>query len=455
MNGSTVPETTTIATDVLIVGAGLAGLYAARLLHRAGLTITVLDARDRVGGRVSSHRLADGTYIDLGAQWIGPGQRRIYALAREFGLATIETHTQGDALVEMNRRLRRASGGTPPLSWLAGLDALQFSWRINRIANKLSITEPWTYPEARRLDSISFTVWLQANTFSEEARIYWRYIVEAGMCVSADDLSPLEVLQQVASIGGLGPLETAEQEFFEGGAQAIAQRLADELDDCLRLRTPVRALHHDHQSIRAITEQGEFWARRVILALPPQLIAEIVFEPDFPRQPCQQGRSLLLGQVIKNVVVYDHAWWRAVGLSGTATTPDGPIDFFVDTSNRSGRPGVLVALATGSRVEILRRMHHDARESAVLAHIQRLFGEAPSPPRYFFSKDWTSDPWSRGGYASHRAIGDWTDRKNRLTAPCGPIHFAGSETADEWRSYMEGALQSAERASAEVTDSLC
>lgn len=448
--------TTATLTDVLVVGAGLAGLYAARLLRHAGLTVAVLEARDRVGGRAWSHRLADRSYVDLGAQWIGPGQQRMYALAREFGLATIVTHTQGDAVVEVDGRLRRTMGVTPPISWSAKLDALQFSWRLRRIVNQLSATEPWRYPGARRLDSASFAAWLKANTLSEEARLYWRYLVESGMCAGSEEFAPLEVLQQIASIGGLEPLETAEQVFFEGGAQTIAQRLAGELRDCVHLLAPVRVLRDDGQSVRAITEQGEFHGQRVILAVPPQLIGTmtILFDDVRSRQPHRQHGNLVLGQVIKNIVVYDRAWWRDAGLSGTASTPGGPISFLVDSSKSFGQPGVLIALATGPHAAMLGQMDGETRKAAVLSHIRRLLGEAPSPPRDFFSTDWMSEPWSRGGYASRRAIGGWTDHKDVLIAPCGPIHFAGTETATEWRSYMEGALQSAERASAEVIDAL-
>ena len=450
-------------TDVLVVGAGLSGLYAAKLLKQAGLSVAVLEARDRVGGRVLSQRLADGTIVDLGAQWIGFGQKRMSALAQQYNLKTIVTHTQGDSIIKigdlaeseaLRDRLQRISGKMPPMSWLGKLDLLQIGWRIDRSANKLSVTEPWRHPQAEQLDSISFKDWLKKNTFSQEAREYWGYLAESGMCNSSDKFSPLEVFQQIASIGGLGQLETAEYEFFAGGAQMIAQKIARELGSCVHLLAPVRSLKSEGQLVRAITDRGEFYGKRVILALPPQLIETISFDSKFTEQLAQRPKNLLLGQVIKNIIVYECAWWRDFGLSGTANTPNEPIEFLTDSSHKAGEPGILVAFASGTHAVSLSQTDSETRKTLILSHIQKVLGEAPVPLKYFFSMDWISEPWSCGGYASRRAIGGWVNWQNTLAKPCDPIHFAGTETATEWRSYIEGALQSAERASAEVISAL-
>ena len=435
------------AADVLVVGAGLAGLYAARLLRRAGVSAIVLEARDRVGGRTWSQRLADGSVVDRGAQWIGPGQRRMDALARELGLATVATYTRGDMVVDVDGRPRRVPGATPPLSWTAWLDTLQLGLRAACHARSLPVAEPWRHPRARQLDGQSFASWIAENACMEEARFYWRHLVESGTCAGAGEVSALEVLQQLGTVGGMGKLATAEHAFFAAGAQSIAQRLADELGDAVHLRAAVRTLEPDGARVRATTGQGAFRGRRVILAIPPQLVDAMSIEAVAPGR---RRRALVLGRVVKTVVAFERPWWRDTGLSGMAAAPRGPIDFLVDVSEASGRSGLLVALATGPHAERLPALDDATRRAAVLAQVERLLGAAPSAPTDVVSTDWTTEAWSRGGYAARRAIGEWTKHGDALSAPIGPLHFAGTETATEWRSYMEGALQSAERASAEA-----
>ena len=440
--------------DVIVVGAGLSGLYAAKLLQQSGLTVAVLEARDRVGGRMLSQRLADGTVVDLGAQWIGPGQRRMHALAKEYGLKTHATHTQGDGIIKLGQPLRRMSRKIPPISWIALLDIFQASWRIDRDAKKISATKPWEHPQAEQLDSLSFEEWLQKNMFSNKARAYWRYLTEAGMCTSSNDFSPLEVLQQIGTMGGLEALETADSTFFEDGTQTIAQRIADELGDCVHLSAPVQAILTKESKVLVVTDKGDFLGKRVILALPPQLVEKITFDETLSSQFNERPNHPVLGKVIKNIVVYDRAWWRDLGLSGRTDTPDELIEFTADTSKDAGQPGILVTLASGAHAVELSQMDSEIRKATVLAHVQKLFGKAPTPPQDFFSMDWINEAYSHGGYASRRPIGGWIAQQNTLAQSVGPIHFAGTETATEWRSYMEGALQSAERASVEVISAI-
>lgn len=440
--------------DVLVVGAGFSGLYAAQLLQQAKLSVAVLEARDRVGGRALSQHLANGTTIDLGAQWISPYQRRISALVQKYNLSKIMTHTEGDSIIKMGKHLQRISGVMPQVSWISKLDIFQIGWRLNWIAKTLSVTEPWRHSKAKQLDSISFKDWLEKNALSQEAREYWCHITESGLCTSCDRFSPLEVLQQIASIGGLKQLETAEHEFLEKGIQTIAQKMADELDKCVHLLSPVRSIKYDGQLVWAITDREEFYGKRIILALPPQLLETISFDNELANQLDRIPKKLLLGQIIKNILVYERAWWRDLGLSGTADTPGEPIDFLADSSNKAGKPGILVAFASGSYAASLSQIDSETRQKIIMTYIQKILGKAPVSPQYFVSMDWISEPWSCGGYASRRGIGEWIKEQDRPTISSDPIHFAGTETAEEWRSYIEGALQSAERASTEVINAL-
>ena len=391
--------------DVIVVGAGLSGLYAAKLLRAEGLTVAVVEARDRVGGRILSQQLANGTTVDLGAQWIGPGQQRIYALVQAYGLKMGKTHTRGDAVVGFGQTLKRLSGQALPISLISLLDLLQASWRIDRGAGQMSVALPWKHPQAKQLDSTTFSDWIEKNMFSQEAQTYWRYLTETGMCASSNSFSVLEVMHQIASIGGLAQLKTADAEFFIAGARSIPQRIADELGDCVHLNTPVRSLELQDRQVRVVTNQANFYGKRVILALPPQLIAKILLDPALSTQFNERPRHFVLGEVVKNVIVYESAWWRGSGLSGAADTLGEPIEFLADTS-QSERSGVLVAIASGSKAIKLSQMDEETRKATVLSHISKVLGIAPSPPICFFSMDWINEQYSCGGYAARRTTGD-------------------------------------------------
>lgn len=325
----------------------------------------------------------------------------------------------------------------------------QVSWRLDRSARRLSITAPWQHPSAKRLDYTSFSDWIQKNALSPEVQVYWRYLAEADMCANSESFSALEVMHQLGSIGGLAQLETADSEFFVEGAQTIPQHIADELDGLVYLNAPVRWLRLQNSQVQVVTDQGDFYGKRVILALPPQLIEKMSFDSALSPHFNQRPRHPVLGKVVKTVVVYESAWWRGLGLSGAADTPGEPIEFLADTSASEGC-GVLVALASGSNAVKLSQMDEEARKTTVLSHIHKVFGAAPFSPIGFFSMDWINEQYSYGGYASRRTVGGWVNEQTTLARSIGLIHFADTETATEWRSYMEGALQSAERASAEV-----
>ena len=438
--------------DVVVVGAGLSGLMAARLLRRAGLRVTLLEARDRVGGRVWSQSIGDGCWIDFGAQWIAPGQRRIQALVKEFGLATTESHTRG-ASVWMARGGAEPRRGSFPAGWLAKLDQLLISLRLERLAMQFGARTPPTDPRRRDLDSQTFAAWLKQKALTHAGLEAVRLTVEEGVCASIEEVSCYEVIQQIASIGGLAALASPEQTFLPGGAQAIAQRLAGELGADLQLGRPVTAIRQDADQVTISTAGGELRAQRVILALPPQLLSEISLDLDLSGRAQWCQRAIVKGRVVKTVIVYEQAWWRLHGLNGHVISPNGPIEHLADASDQEGSPGILIAFATGCRADELAVLEEGPRKTLILEQIRSSLGDAPTPPIAFHSINRNGDPWSQGGYASRLGPSHSSGDQPSLADPIGRVHFAGTETASQWRSYMEGALQSGERAAREVLNS--
>ncbi len=432
--------------DVAIIGAGLAGLYAARQAAQAGLTVSVLEARERIGGRVFSQRLEDGTVVDLGGQWFGPDHRRVTALAKALNLEVLPVQARGRQVTELDGQIKRR--GLPlPLSGL--LDVWRIFRRLARLSKPLAVHEPWKHPQAEPLDGLSVSEWLSRNTLSLRTRSFLVHTLESQLCVSGNDVSLLEVAHILKTAGGFAGLARAETSYFAQGAQSLAQGMAAELGGCLRVANQVKEINNAGGLLCMEGESFSVTARHTILALPPQMIEQIAFSGI--ELPASTHRTVT-GRVIKTQVVFDNAWWRERKLSGRAFTPEALVNLFIDGSGVTGRPGILVALSTGPAAARLELLDAQQQRTAILAHIEHAFGRSAKPLQ-LVSKNWTADPYSLGGYAALRPLGGWTEPQAFVTE-LGNLHLAGTETATEHRGYMEGALQSGERAVQQVLNAL-
>ncbi|HEU5321640.1 MAG TPA: FAD-dependent oxidoreductase, partial [Methylomirabilota bacterium] len=234
--------------DVAVVGAGMAGLAAATELKGRGASFVVLEARDRVGGRLQSVELEPGTWIDVGGQWVGPTQDRLYALARAHGAELFPTWTAGENVVEIGGRLARYTGTIPRLRPHVLADVSQAMLRIDRLAAKVPVEAPWEAPKAMQWDSQTTWSWLRRNMATRGGRALMEIGVKAVWAAMPADVSFLHFLFYVASAGRMDLLlDTeggAQQDRFVGGSQLISLRLAEQLGDAIRLEAPVRAIEH-------------------------------------------------------------------------------------------------------------------------------------------------------------------------------------------------------------------
>lgn len=430
--------------DVVVVGAGLAGLSTARALSRAGMDVVVIEARDRLGGRVRTLATEDGTIVDLGAQWIGAGQDRVARLAREAGVVLSTTWHAGDSVFEGGTGRRRATSVARDLGVRAGADAAAIAVRLARIAGAVRVEDPASHPCAQQLDGLPFVAWLDEVGATERGRSAWSEIAAAGFCTDPAQVSMLEAVHQIATVGGLRRLFGAEEVFSETGMAPLVAHLATSLANRVRLGCAVSSVGLEDDTVVVRSSDGTVTARRCVVAVPPQLAATLLDEGLADRTGLI--RDPVLGSVIKTVLVFDTPWWRERGLSGTASSEIGPVASLADVSGRGRSVGILVALSSGFASRVLAA--DPDRDRAVTAHVGRLLGDPPAPPRSVTSVDWSAQAWSLGGYASRRRRGAWTTGI-RCDQSC-PVVLAGTETATEWRSYMEGALQSADRAAAQV-----
>jgi len=444
--------------DVAVVGAGLAGLVAARDLRRAGASVAVLEARDRVGGRTLNHDLGDGKVVEVGGQWVGPTQRRLLALARELDVATFPTHNAGENLVEWEGDLRRYTGAIPRINAAVLADVAQAQFRLDRMAREVPLEAPWTAPKAARWDAQTFETWLRGNLVSKAARTAFEIGTEAVWAQEPGDLSLLHVLFYAHSAGGFDALfDTeggAQQDRFVGGSQLLSLRLAQELGDAIALEAPVRSIEHGDGGITAHADGTAVRARRAILAIPPTLCARIAYDPPLPGHRDQLTQRVAQGTVAKCMAIYDEPFWRAQGLTGQATSTDGPVRVTFDNSPPDGSPGVLLGFLEGRFARRAGLMSPGERREQVVGSFARLFGPRAARPDGYVERLWAEEEWTRGCYGCAMPTGAWTEYGTALRAPIGPLHWAGAETATVWSGYMDGAVQSGERAAAEALSGL-
>jgi len=451
-----------VETDVVVVGGGLAGLTAARRLVADGLAVVVVEARDRVGGRLRNHELADGTVVEVGGQWVGPGQHRIHALLDELGLGTHPTWTQGDSLVALNGDLRRYRGPYPRLSPFVLADVLQAQTRLDRQARRVPLDAPWEATDADRLDRMTWETWIRRSTFTRAGAEYFRTVAEAVFAAEPSSFSALHALFYVHSASGIDALTNtrggAQQDRIVGGSQLVATVMADALGDRVRLGHPVRAITHGPATadggVEVRTDGLVVRARRGIVAVPPTLAGRIAYDPALPTDRDQLTQRMPAGAVIKAMAVYETPFWRDDGLNGQAATDRPPVKVTFDNSPPSGTPGVLLGFVEGRSAIELGRLGADEQRSAVLASLVHYFGPRAAHPVEFVAQDWQAEEWTRGCYGAHLPPGAWTQLGPALTRPCGSLHWAGAETGTVWSGYMDGAVESGERAADEVRRAL-
>ncbi|MCD6015435.1 MAG: FAD-dependent oxidoreductase [Geminicoccaceae bacterium] len=441
--------------DVVVVGAGFAGLEAARQLKKAGRSVAVLEARDRVGGRILNVPINRKEVVEIGGQWVGPTQDRVLGLIGQLGLETFPTYIDGQNVYYRSGQRQTYTGTVPPASGAALLEVLDVISSLDSMAQEVPPEAPWDAPRAAEWDSQTFETWKLANTSSGEARELVDLSIEAVFAAEPRDLSLLGVVFYVRAAGGFNRLiDTAggaQESRVVGGSQLIATRMAEKLGKRVVLKASVRRIRHGKDGVRISTARGEWRARRAIVAVPPTLAGRIEYSPKLPGPRDQLTQRVPMGSVIKCMAVYDEPFWRADGLSGMTTSDTGPVKLTYDNSPPDGRPGVLLGFVEGQAARELTQVSRPERQAQVLDSFARYFGDrARTDLRDYVDKSWAEEEWTRGCYVGYMPPGVLTGYRQALREPVGRIHWAGTETATVWNGYMDGAIESGQRAAAEV-----
>ncbi len=451
--------------DVVVVGGGLSGLVAAREVARSGRSVLVLEARDRVGGRLLNHELATGGTIEAGGAFIGPTQDHVAALATELGVETFPEHVDGLNVYVSKLLGRLVYTGTVPPDPTILPDALLLLQQLDSWAAEIDVAAPWAHPKAAQWDAMTLASYIRGHALNASGIINllnsW---TQPGFGADPDQLSLLFVLHYIACSGNETTKGTfsknadtaggAQERRFVGGSQRLPLTLADQLGEIVALDAAVTQVDQvgDHAIVR--TARGAVSCARVIVAAPPSLVLDIVWNPGLPTARRTLLEQMRMGRLMKCDAVYSTPFWRKAGLSGMGVADTGAVRVAFDNGVPSTDHGILLAFVGGSTWSQFGTLSVDARREAVLQGFARMFGKAALSPIDYTEHDWTHEQWTRGGPVAIMGPGTMSTVGSSIRTPHGRVHWAGTETSTYWTGYMDGAVRAGKRAAAEAVASL-
>ncbi|MGT2509060.1 flavin monoamine oxidase family protein [Cupriavidus basilensis] len=438
--------------DVAIIGAGLAGLTAARDLQLAGCnSFVVLEARDRVGGRTLNYNIAGGYVSEVGGQWIGPGQTAVADLARQLEVGTFPSYYDGKTVIlGGDGRVEIDLKGT------FGTDEA-VSGKLSQLSRDVPSGAPWKSPKVSELDKLSVGDWLAKQNIKPEDQAGWNASIALSGGAMPAKMGLLHFLSMINSAdrdySQLDSIKHSAQETrFIGGSQILSIKMAKQLGDKVRLSTPVRAISGwDRDVVTLQTDHGEVRARKVIMAIHPALCQQVQFNPPLPEKRAALQRAWPAhSPARKTAMVYRRPFWRDKGLNGHIFGVGGPVIWAFDNSPPGGEIGVINAFVVNAQLPSAR----DAAKSILTELYARAWGREALSPLAYHDQDWSrDDPWTIT-CVSAIPPGFWSAHGEALRPPCGNLIWSGTETAEIWAGYMDGAVRSGHQASLQVLNAL-
>jgi monoamine oxidase len=453
---SAVPRTNPTQTaDVIVVGAGFAGLAAAKALRAAGVEPLIIEARDRVGGRTCPGSIA-GLTIDLGGMWVGPTQTVLDALAREYGVKTYPQYITGKSAIELNGKWHSSEGEDylALLSLPVKLDVAQLVYRLTALSDSIDPDSPWAHPKADAFDAMTLQTWLDEHTHTDGAMSFMVSLIRSVFCAEPGDLSFLFCLFYLRSGGNLEQLTTfrngAQQRLFVGGVHQLSQRMAAQLGERVLLNSPVTDIEQDAEGVTVTCPNANFRSKALIIAIAPALAGRINYAPLLPAKRDALTQRMPMGSVIKVWIAYSTPFWRTRGFSGLFSSDTGAFGPAFDVTPPGARAGILAGFFDAKNSVEWSARTSEQRRTEVLRCLTAAFGAEARAPLEYVEKNWTLERYSLGCYTGTLGPGALTQFGPTLRERVGRIFFAGTESSPIWAGYIEGALRSGVRAAAEV-----
>ena len=445
--------------DVIIVGAGLSGLIAAQEVIKAGRTPLILEANDRVGGRILTEEVMPGVPLELGAQWIGDTHHRMFELAAELGVETYSQFEDGETTYEINGPvMREAEFHSKNEADLAGLRAVLD--KLDELSQQVDVESPWLSSQAAEWDAITAGTWLDSQGLGPIARTMIEICSVGILAVPTHEVSFLDLLYNVQVCGVTSELLAeseggAQTTRFVGGTSEIPLRLVEKIGNPVIFDAQVQTIEYSNDSVKVICRNGVVArGRQVIVALAPTLAGRITYDPPLPGVRDQLTQRMPQASAVKVFAIYDEPFWRADGLNGQLISDIGPARMSNDSCLDTGDLGIILAFLEGEQARTFGRLPADELHEAVTQELGRHFGPKALKPELVVSGEWANRPFTRGCYNANMGPFAWTHFGSALAEPIGPIKGAATETATSWSAYMEGAVQAGRRAAAEALESI-
>jgi monoamine oxidase len=404
-------------TDVVIVGAGFTGLSAAHELKKAGIDFVLLEARGRVGGRVEAKRNGLGERIDSGGQFLCEDMPELMALLQARGKTLVEAHVEGDFVTQP--RIDAAEADRTYLGSMAIRD------RMNAIA-----------PDDPAIAGLTVAVWLDRQNDPDGVKAAFRSMIEGLWCQALEKLPLWHLIDNDRRVTN----EVSELQYFvRETMQSLADDLAADLGDRVLLNMPVRIIEHGPEGVRLLSTAGAIEARAALVAVPPMMVSKLDFAPPLPAGLRRALGVWQSGAVIKVLVRYPRAFWRARGLSGVVMWRDLPGLFACDVSKDNGH-AALVVFVGGPLALRWRELGDSALRAEVTTRLEDALGTEAAEMLDLSYRDWTHDRWSGGGYSDLIIDATATDAERIILAGAPQLHFAASELSPSFPGYIEGAV---------------